>query len=122
MVERADSIVGILTISCAITFALFLGASVIVLIFARRRFRVTAALHPTSLGSAWGGMAPLWYAGTIAVGLVGIVAGFILMKDPKTARQGYVCVALGVAHMLVLVIATCAALLVLAAYFEPKLG
>jgi hypothetical protein len=42
-----------------------------------------------------------------------MVAGFYLLREPRTARQGLACVVLGAVHVVVLVVATCAALLYL---------
>lgn len=118
----ADSdLLTVTAIACVLTFALFLAGSVIVYVLARRRYARAVELHGADVGSATGGMAWLFYAGTLVVGMVGIGAGFVLMRDAKTAKQGYVCVLLGIAHVLVLVALTCAGVYALVRYYGPSL-
>jgi hypothetical protein len=121
-----------MAIACGITVLLFVAGSVVVFAMARRRLRRTIARHEAErsegagaareLGGIWDGIAPLWYAGTIVLGAVGIVAGFHLMREARTAKQGFVCVLLGIAHVIAIVLLTCAGLLALVHYYGPRFG
>jgi hypothetical protein len=109
--------------SCAVTTALFVVVCAVAVVVAQRRYGRLARARGSELGGLWGGLAPAWYGGTLVFGMGGMVAGFYLLREPRTAKQGLACVVLGAVHVVVLVVGTCAAVVyVLRHLGRPILG
>lgn len=108
-----------MAIAAFIVMAGWLVAVVLVLVFLNMRVRRLEREHPGEPGER-NELAFLVYALSVFFWPAAfIVGGYFLMK-PATARQGRVCVILGLVDISVIVVLTCIAM-VLLALFAPEI-
>lgn len=109
----------IMGIACTVVLLGWCVAVALVVVFVQRRVRRMEAEHGGPLPAAPDG-ALLFYALGVFFWPAAFVAGVHFLREARSARQGRNCVIIGLLDISVIVVLTCAAMVVLA-YKLPHL-
>jgi hypothetical protein len=101
-----------MAIACCIVIAGWAVAAGLLVVFLNRRVRRLEAAAPGPYPRD--DIALLYYALSALVWVAALVLTIVLMREAKTARSGRVCGVIGVVHISLIVLLTCAGMIALA--------
>jgi len=110
----------IMAVACLIVMGGWLVAAGLVFLFVSRRVKRLQAEDPEGAAET-PDSALLFYALAVFFWPAAFVAGAYFLKQARTARQGRICVIIGLLYISVVVVATCAGMVVVAWFFPGVL-
>jgi hypothetical protein len=111
----------IMLIACSIVCAGWFGAAGLVTLFVNRRVKRLEAADPAGAAEP-PDTALLFYALSLFFWPAAFVCGATFLGKAQTARQGRVCVLIGLGTISLITVLTCLAMVVLAWFFPGMLG
>jgi hypothetical protein len=111
----------IMLIATSIVLLGWLAAAGLVLVFVNRRVRRLLAADPAGAAEP-PDSALLFYALSVFFWPAAFICGAYFLKRAATARQGRVCVIIGLATISLVTVLTCAGMIALAFFFPGMVG
>jgi hypothetical protein len=99
-------------VACLIVVLGWTAAVVLTIVFMRRRLRRLEAQGPREDNE----LRFLFYAASVFFWPAALGCTIVFMREPKSARTGFVCGVLGLVHVSAIVLLTCAGMFALAIY------